>query len=47
MISGMKYNNRRKVVIPAYLAFGSDGLAPFIPSGAAVMYELTLTKKIQ
>ena len=46
-INGMKYNNRRKVIIPAYLAFGSDGLAPFIPSGAAVMYELTLTKKIQ
>ena len=44
-ISGMKYNNRRKAIIPAYLAFGSDGLAPFIPSGAAVMYELTLTKK--
>ena len=46
-MSGMKYNNRRKVIIPAYLAFGNEGLSPFIPGGAAVMYELTLSKKIQ
>lgn len=45
-MSGMKYNNRRKAIIPAYLAFGTEGLAPFIPAGAAVMYELTLTKKL-
>jgi FKBP-type peptidyl-prolyl cis-trans isomerase len=43
---GMNYNNRRKAIIPAYLAFGEEGLTPFIPGGAAVMYELTLTKKI-
>lgn len=44
-MKGMNYNMRRKAVIPAYLAFGDEGLAPFIPGGAAVMYELTLTKK--
>jgi hypothetical protein len=44
-MSGMKFNDRRKAIIPAYLAFGSEGLDPFIPPGAAVMYELTLTKK--
>ena len=44
-MSGLKYNTKRKAIIPAYLAFGEDGLAPFIPGGAAVMYELILAKK--
>jgi FKBP-type peptidyl-prolyl cis-trans isomerase len=44
-MSGLKYNTKRKAVIPAYLAFGNEGLAPFIPGGAAVMYELILAKK--
>ena len=44
-MSGLKYNTKRKASIPAYLAFGDEGLAPFIPGGAAVMYELILAKK--
>jgi hypothetical protein len=37
-MNGMRYGNMRKAVIPAYLAFGQEGLTPFIPPGILYVY---------
>jgi hypothetical protein len=44
-LEGLRYGVVRKVVVPAPLAFGDRGLSPFVPPGAPVMYELTMSKK--
>jgi hypothetical protein len=41
-MNGMRYGNMRKAVIPAYLAFGQEGLAPFIPPG--ILYVCVCVK---
>ncbi len=45
-IIGMREGGTRKVVIPAALAYGSQG-AVNIPSNAVVVFELTLTTLIE
>jgi hypothetical protein len=44
-LSGMKYGMKRKALLPASLAFGESGLAPYVPPGAAVLCEMTMRRK--
>ena len=44
-LSGMKYGVKRKALLPANLAFGEGGWAPYVPPGAAVLCEMTMSRK--
>jgi FKBP-type peptidyl-prolyl cis-trans isomerase len=41
-IAGMKVGGRRRLRIPARLAYGEHGLAGVIPPGAALLFEIEL-----
>jgi hypothetical protein len=45
-LAGLAYGTQRKAVLPSSLAFGSTGLPPYVPPGASVLCELTMTKKV-
>ena len=42
MLDGLKIGGRRRIFLPAELAFSSRGLAPYVPPGAPVVLELSL-----
>lgn len=44
-MEGMKYGVKRKALLPANLAFGESGMAPYVPPGAAVLCEMTMSRK--
>ena len=41
-LAGMRTGGRRKLVIPAHLAFGDDGVPGRVPPGATLVYEMEL-----
>ena len=43
-ISGLKVGGRRKIVLAPEHAFGDEGVSPYIPPGANVLYDLKLLR---
>jgi len=41
-VAGMKVGGRRRLVIPADLAYGQEGAGGVIPPGATLVFEVTL-----
>lgn len=41
-LEGMRAGGRRKLVIPAHLAFGDQGVPGRVPPGATLIYEIEL-----
>ena len=41
-VKGLKVGGRRKIVLPASLAFGEAGFTPYIPANAAILYDVQL-----
>jgi FKBP-type peptidyl-prolyl cis-trans isomerase len=41
-LGGMRQNGLRRATLPPEVAFGSDGLPPFIPANAQVIIELSI-----
>ncbi|MEM6331773.1 MAG: FKBP-type peptidyl-prolyl cis-trans isomerase [Planctomycetota bacterium] len=43
-VAGMAVGERRQIVIPAYLAYGSRGFGSLIPPDAGLLYDVTLQR---
>ena len=41
-MEGLRVGGRRKIVVPPALAFGDEGLLPYIPPNANVLYDIKL-----
>lgn len=41
-MEGMQIGGRRKITVPADLAFGKKGLPPFIPGDATVLFDVSI-----
>jgi FKBP-type peptidyl-prolyl cis-trans isomerase FkpA len=41
-VAGMKIGGRRKLIVPADLAYGADGAGGVIPPGATLVFEVSL-----